>query len=153
MISSLCSISDLTSSIPYNWSIMWLRHLNILIFSALCVFPSFKYFVTVCCMRFSLWYQYELLASRFIVSATTLVLISLMSCVHGRLYEGFETFWDYIEQNDEFFCTPTQASSRTKLTGWSAFHSLVWYKHSFGMSHNVLLFCVFSHQYLPFSLL
>ena len=72
MIDSLCSISGFTSSTSYSWSIMWLRRLNILLFIAPCVYSSFKYFVTVYRLRAIIWYPYELLASSFIVSATTL---------------------------------------------------------------------------------
>ena len=80
MIGFLSSISDFTSSTSYNCLVTWLRHWNILLFIALCVFPLFKFFVTVCWLRSIIWYPFEPLASSFMVSAITLDF-------------GFSTLW------------------------------------------------------------
>ena len=51
---------------------MCLGRLTILLLIALSVFSSIRYFVTVCRLQSMIWYPKELLASSFIVSATTL---------------------------------------------------------------------------------
>ena len=51
---------------------MWLRRLDFQLFFPLCVCSSLKHFVTVYRLRFFIWHPHELLASNFVVSATTL---------------------------------------------------------------------------------
>ena len=48
-----------------------MRRLNIWIYSILCFFSSFKHFPSVCQLPAIIRYRYEVLASSFIVSATT----------------------------------------------------------------------------------